>query len=83
MLRHNIRVLRKLLKLTQDQLAEKANTKKSYIWELENTKCNPSVDIVGRLALALNVTIDDLVNTDCSNYEVEHKVKLTRKEASE
>ena len=33
-----IRALRKEKKLTLDQLAEKAQSSKSYIWELENKK---------------------------------------------
>ena len=79
MLQGNVKVLRNLLGMTQDDLAEAIGSKKSYIWEIENREVNPSISIVKRLSIALNVSIDDLVNTDCSDYEVEpQKVKLKR-----
>ena len=57
-----IRYLRKLKKLSLDQLAELTGSSKSYIWELENKVApNPSADKVAKLAVALEVTTEFLL----------------------
>ena len=44
--------LRKLKKLSLDQLAELTDSSKSYIWELENKDApNPSGDKIAKLAV--------------------------------
>ena len=50
--------------LTLDQLAEKAEVSKTYLWELEHdTKGHkkPSADVLLRIAQALSTTIADLL----------------------
>jgi transcriptional regulator with XRE-family HTH domain len=50
--------------LTLDQLAEKAELSKTYLWELEkDTKGTkkPSADVLLRIAQALSITIADLL----------------------
>lgn len=56
---------RKMLNLTLEQLATKAGTTKSYIWELENKPdIKPSADLVNRLAKELDCTVEHLVHGD-------------------
>ena len=58
-----IRKLRKEKGLTLDGLAEATASSKSYIWELENKNPpRPSAEKVARIAEALGVTSDYLVD---------------------
>jgi transcriptional regulator with XRE-family HTH domain len=58
-----IRSLRKKAGLTLDQLAERTDSSKSYIWELENKNPpRPSADKITRIAAALDVTSDYLMS---------------------
>ena len=57
-----IRTLRKAKGYTLEQLAELADSSKSYIWELENKNPpRPSADKVAKIAAALQVTPDYLM----------------------
>ena len=58
-----IRSLRKEKGYTLDRLAELTGSSKSYIWELENKNPpRPSADKVAKIAEALGVTSDYLVD---------------------
>lgn len=58
-----IRDLRKRAKLTLEQLADMTESSKSYIWELENKNPpRPSADKIDRIAKALGVTADYLMD---------------------
>lgn len=59
-----VRKLRKEKGYTLERLAELTESSKSYIWELENkAPPRPSADKVSRIAAALGVTADYLVDT--------------------
>ena len=55
-----IRYLRGKLKWSQEDLALNANVNKNYISDLENGRRNPSLDILERIALAFNITLEEL-----------------------
>ncbi|MGO4175732.1 helix-turn-helix domain-containing protein [Bosea sp. TAF32] len=58
-----IRDLRKKAKLTLEQLGEMTDSSKSYIWEIENKNPpRPSADKIDRIARALGVTADYLMD---------------------
>jgi transcriptional regulator with XRE-family HTH domain len=58
-----IRKLRKENGLSLDQLAELADTSKSYLWELENREnANPTMDKVAKIAEKLGVTAEFLLD---------------------
>ena len=58
-----IRALRKTRGYTLEQLAERAGSSKSYIWELENkAPPRPSAELLARIATALGVTIEYLLD---------------------
>ena len=58
-----IRAERKRNGLTLDRLGELTDSSKSYIWELENKDdVNPSGEKLSKLAEALKVTVEFLLN---------------------
>lgn len=58
-----IRLERKKLGLTLEELADAIDSSKSYIWELENKDdINPTADKVTKLAGALKVPVEYLLN---------------------
>jgi DNA-binding XRE family transcriptional regulator len=58
-----IRVWREYRALSQQQLAEKAGISKPYLSQLESGKRNGTTDILQKLAQALNVRIEELVDS--------------------
>ena len=62
-----IKELRKLNKLTQVDLAKKANISRSYLADVERDRYNPSIDTLTNIAKSLNVSLSKLVNDDNSN----------------
>ena len=65
LLRKNIadklRIYRAKERLSQEQLAEKANLTQTYIYKIENEMVNPSIFVIFKLSKALNVSIDSLI----------------------
>lgn len=58
----NIKLYRKKQKLTQVQLADKANISRSYLADVENNRYNPSVDTLKNISNALGVNINELLS---------------------
>lgn len=49
--------------MTLAELASHGNTSKSYIWELENNrKPSPSVNLIARIANALDLPIEEFLS---------------------
>lgn len=60
-----IRTERKRQELTLEDLAKKTESSKSYIWGLENGPAvRPSADKISKIAAALNVSVDYLLNNE-------------------
>jgi transcriptional regulator with XRE-family HTH domain len=60
-----IQKLRKEQGLTLEQLADRTNSSKSYIWELENKKPpRPSADKLSKIAAQLSVTMEYLLDQE-------------------
>lgn len=58
-----IRTLRKHKKLSLEQLAERTDSSKSYLWELENKEDpKPSAEKISKLATELEVTTEFLLS---------------------
>ncbi len=57
-----VKSLRKAQKLTQVQLASKANLSRSYLADLEGDRYNPSVSTLKSIATALNVDLAELIS---------------------
>ena len=59
----NVQILRKMANMTQEELAEKAGISSRYLRALESgQKNNPSASLLCRLALALGVPMDALMD---------------------
>ena len=59
---YNITILRKRKGYTLERLAKLTGTSKSYIWELENKSTHPSVYLASKIAHALGVSTDKLID---------------------
>lgn len=57
----NLRAERARKKLTQEQLAQKADITPEYLARIESEKYNPSLVVIVNLALALDVSIEKLI----------------------
>lgn len=57
-----VRGFRRDRELSQEQLAHKASINRTYIASLEAGRRNPSLDLIARLAEALDVDAADLVS---------------------
>ena len=55
-----IRYLRRKLHLSQEDLAFYAKINKNYLSDLENGRRNPSLEILEKIAIALNISLAEL-----------------------
>jgi transcriptional regulator with XRE-family HTH domain len=78
----NIKFFRKKAKMTQVELAEKANISRSYLADVERNRYNPSFDTLKAIASALNVPISSLIGEeDANNSNLDSKLpELTKKD---
>jgi len=58
---NNIRQYRAKNRISQEVLMEKTGISQQYISNIENELVNPSIDILMKIAKALDVTLNDLV----------------------
>ncbi|MGF7535114.1 helix-turn-helix transcriptional regulator [Bacillus mexicanus] len=65
-----IKSLRKEHKLTQSQLAAKANLSRSYLADIERNRYNPSLSTLESIAGALGVQVADILVVENTNKEV-------------
>ncbi|WP_016761472.1 MULTISPECIES: helix-turn-helix domain-containing protein [Leptospira] len=65
----NLKIYRKKKNWSQSELAKNAGTTLTHINRLETGKSNPSIEIVQKIALALEVSIDDLVSEKDANHK--------------
>jgi transcriptional regulator with XRE-family HTH domain len=57
----NVQKLRRELKLSQEELSARSEIHQSYLSDIERGRRNPSLLVLGRLAVALNSDIEQLV----------------------
>jgi transcriptional regulator with XRE-family HTH domain len=75
----NIKMYRKKAKLTQAELAQRANMSRSYLADVERDRYNPSVDTLKAIASALEVPVSALLGED--DYKQDSKLpELTEKD---
>src|SRR5688572_3536512 len=67
MLNTNLRSLRKRLGITQAQLAEKLNIKRSLIGAYEEGRAEPKLTTLVSIARLFNISLDSLITEDHSN----------------
>ncbi|ELU5588407.1 helix-turn-helix domain-containing protein [Clostridium perfringens] len=61
---NKIKMLREARKLTQAELAEKASISRNAIYNYENNKRNPSIEILKKIATALGVSFSFFIETE-------------------
>ncbi|MBU5677684.1 helix-turn-helix transcriptional regulator [Alkaliphilus sp. MSJ-5] len=59
---NRIQELRKIKKLTQDEIAKLCNVSRQTINAIENNKYDPSLSLAFDLARSLGTTVDELFN---------------------
>lgn len=77
-LAQNIRYLRKRLGFNQVELGRKIGTTNSTISGYENGSNEPTAGMLSKLAAALEVSIDDLLNKDLTKPQVVEPVENSR-----
>jgi XRE family transcriptional regulator of biofilm formation len=79
-----IQRLRQEKKLSLTQLAEKTDISKSYLSHIErNIQTNPSIEVLMKIALALGVDIQTLLNPTKQATEPKNTSKLNVKDWSD
>lgn len=66
---NNIRLFRQSNRLTQEKLAELVNVSNSYIGYLERGLRVPSLDLLARIGIALDVEPAELLNTTSADTD--------------
>lgn len=78
----NIRIKRKLLGLTQEQLALKSSISRTYLADVERDRYNPSIETLKLIADSLNSTISELLgeepNDKITEYENQNKILFSK-----
>lgn len=70
-LKQNIRYYRKLLNLSQQELAEKSDISTSFVQEIELGRKHPSLTTLDKLAGALDIEVFQLLmNPDKNNHDI-------------
>jgi len=62
----NIRLLRKKRGLSQEQLAFRADINASYMGQVERGEKNPTIDVLSKIAHALQTPLEKIVNVESS-----------------
>lgn len=65
-----IRELRKVRKMSQEELAYKAGISPAHLGQIERALKNPTIDTIDQISRALDVPLSDLFRTDIG-YEIE------------
>jgi len=78
-LAENMKSRRKILGISQAELAEKINTAPNYISKIEAERQFPSVSMLEKIALALNCDTIDLFSTQILNKRKIEKIEINLK----
>ena len=65
-LNENIRILRKRIKLTQDQFAAQLGIKRSLIGAYEEGRAEPRLELLQKMAELFSISVDQLLTIDYS-----------------
>ncbi|TNM60339.1 helix-turn-helix domain-containing protein [Aliirhizobium smilacinae] len=63
----NVRRIRKIRGITQEELSFRSGFTRAYLSELENGRSNPTISSIERIAQELGVTIIDLISSPDSS----------------
>jgi XRE family transcriptional regulator, regulator of sulfur utilization len=80
---NRIRELRAKRKMTQQQLADRAEIPRATLATIEKDESNPSLAAVYKIAVALDSTIDELLETHHARVEVTSRESMGRSESGD
>ncbi len=80
---NRIRELRAKRKMTQQQLADRAEIPRATLATIEKDESNPSLAAVYKISVALDCTIDDLLETHHDRVEVTHREAMGKSESGD
>ncbi|WP_275098221.1 XRE family transcriptional regulator [Sedimenticola hydrogenitrophicus] len=80
---NRIREIRARRKITQQQLADSANIPRATLATIEKDESNPSLAAVYKIAVALNCSIDDLLEKQHDRVEVIRHENMGRVESGD
>lgn len=69
---NNIRALRKAKGLSQEQLALRSDINASYLGQVERGEKNPTIDVLSKLASALHMPLEAVVQIRSENQPAPH-----------
>ena len=75
MISKNIQIFRKQMNMTQEALAERVDVARQTIVKWESGESTPDLEMAGRLAEALQVSLDDLVDAQEGEVESDRRMK--------
>lgn len=68
-----IKTLRKLQSFTQEKLAEMAELNATYIGQIERGEKSPTLDTLGKISNAFDISVSELLTFDSVVQEAEEK----------
>lgn len=74
-----IRGLRKIKKMSQVQLAEKARLHQTFIGKMERAEINPTIISLEKVAKALNISLSELLTFPEDRKEIDTDTKTLNK----
>lgn len=80
---NNLRRIRKDKKITQEKLAELCQTETSYIGQIEIGKRFPSINLIEKMAVALDVPPYVLFKENKSNLLTQEEIEMLGEKTSE
>ena len=75
MIGQNLQIFRKQMNMTQEALAERVNVARQTIVKWESGESTPDLETAGRLAEALQVSLDDLAGAQEGEIESDRRMK--------
>jgi len=58
----SIKEIRKEKEISQNKLSQLAKLNRGYVYKLENDQISPTIDMLERLAKALQIKVSDIIN---------------------
>lgn len=71
----NLKAIRKRMKLTQQEMADRMDISRTYLNDLENTRRSTSINTVLYIAKRLDISVNELVNDSLELTEDEYNKK--------
>ncbi|GKU75791.1 helix-turn-helix domain-containing protein [Paenibacillus sp. L3-i20] len=79
----NIRDLRKSKGFSQEQLALRADINASYMGQVERGEKNPTIDVLSKIAIALQTPLERIVNVEVNHETDESSTRYVDKIANQ